>query len=125
MPGQRVGDGGNTLAKKTKEEIAAITAKRFKDCDFKKFASYGFKGKKHTAERNLLMSRAFKGKLARPITRSDLDRLRECSKAKSRRVLDTETGMTYASVREAARQTGLSKTCILRYLKTEKRFKSA
>lgn len=114
------GEGGNTFVKKTKEEIKQIMDKR--NFNPKLCASYGFKGKKHTEERNQLMSEKHKGKQFRPFTEEDRLRLLEAAKIKSCPVVDCLTGIIYPSIREASRQTGIWVTNIHRFINKNKRF---
>lgn len=114
------GDGGNTFVKKSKEEITAIVNKR--KTDPKKLATYGFLGKKHSEERNKLLSERHKGKLFKPFTEKDAERMRSLGKRRSIKVMDKSTGEIYESIRDCARRTKLSKSWIIWNLKRDKRF---
>lgn len=114
------GDGGNTFIKKSEEEIKSIIQKR--KTDPKKLATYGFLGKKHSEERNRLLSEKHKGKLFKPFTEVDAERMRSLGKKRSIKVQNIETGEIYESIRDCSRKTGISKSWIIWNLKRGKKF---
>lgn len=83
-------------------------------------ATFGFKGKHHTKERNDKMSEAMKGKSNRPITQEDIARLRSFVVLKMKLVIDNSTGIKYEGIRVAARALNIAKTTIVKRLKNGK-----
>lgn len=116
------GDGGNTYVKKTRAEIEEIMRKRMLKVDRQKLATFGFRGKKHSEERNKKLSERHKGKTFRPLTNEDFERLRKVGKAKSIKIMNSETKEIYESIRDCSRKTGLSKSWIIWNIKRNKRF---
>lgn len=108
-----------------KNEIALITDLS-PEANFTKggegcgFASYGFKGKHHTKERNEALSKKMKGKPNRIITQKDIERFKFYSDKKKKSFIDLSTGIKYEGIRVGARILGIAKSSVIYRIKKGK-----